>query len=117
MRISDWSSDVCSSDLIRVNALVPGAVRTPMLQRAMDNDAGLEPYLNSIHTIGRYSAPHEQAQAALWLLYAEASFIPDSSLAADGGLDGSGKYYGAGTQHSTNMLATLSSRRGTSAKK
>src|SRR3546814_19068866 len=31
---------------IRVNALVPGAVRTPMLQRAMDNDAGLEPYLN-----------------------------------------------------------------------
>src|SRR3546814_3754212 len=95
LRISDWSSDVCSSDLgtkgsivntasvagvvgvpmhgeyvgakhavvgltrvaaadygkhgIRVNALVPGAVRTPMLQRAMDNDAGLEPYLNSIH--------------------------------------------------------------------
>src|SRR3546814_3241652 len=28
---------------IRVNALVPGAVRTPMLKRAMDNDAGLEP--------------------------------------------------------------------------
>src|SRR3546814_3613777 len=101
MRISDWSSDVCSSDLsaagvvgvpmhgeyvgakhavvgltrvaaadygkhgIRVNALVPGAVRTPMLQRAMDNDAGLEPYLNSIHPIGRFSEPHEQAQAAV----------------------------------------------------
>src|SRR3546814_7526718 len=53
---------------IRVNALVPGAVRTPMLQRAMDNDAGLEPYLNSIHSIGRFSEPHEQAQAAVWLL-------------------------------------------------
>src|SRR3546814_2638353 len=50
---------------IRVNALVPGAVRTPMLQRAMDNDAGLEPYLNSIHPIGRFSEPHEQAQAAV----------------------------------------------------
>src|SRR3546814_6097639 len=49
---------------IRVNALVPGAVRTPMPQRAMDNDAGLEPYLNSIHPIGRFSEPHEQAQAA-----------------------------------------------------
>src|SRR3546814_20072574 len=35
---------------IRVNALVPGAVRTPMLPRAMDNDAGLEPYLNSIRS-------------------------------------------------------------------
>src|SRR3546814_1882225 len=53
---------------IRVKALVPGAVRTPMLQRAMDNDAGLEPYLNSIHPIGRFSEPTEQAQAAVWLL-------------------------------------------------
>src|SRR3546814_8525508 len=34
---------------IRVNALVPGAVRTPMLQRAMDHDAVPESYMNSIH--------------------------------------------------------------------
>nr|AAN64242.1 2,5-dichloro-2,5-cyclohexadiene-1,4-diol dehydrogenase [Sphingomonas paucimobilis] len=70
---------------IRVNALVPGAVRTPMLQRAMDNDAGLEPYLNSIHPIGRFSEPHEQAQAAVWLLSDAASFVTGSCLAADGG--------------------------------
>src|SRR3546814_5483871 len=121
VRICDWSSDVCPSDLsaagvvgvpmhgeyvgakhavvgltrvaaadygkhgIRVNALVPGAVRTPMLQRAMDNDAGLEPYLNSIHPIGRFSEPHEQAQAAVWLLSDAASFVTGSCLAADGG--------------------------------
>src|SRR3546814_10684189 len=48
---------------IRVNALVTGAVRTPMPQRAMDNAAGLEPYLNSIHPIGSFSEPHAQAQA------------------------------------------------------
>src|SRR3546814_2592892 len=64
MRISDWSSDVCSSDL---------------------NDAGLEPYLNSIHPIGRFSEPHEQAQAAVWLLSDAASFVTGSCLAADGG--------------------------------
>src|SRR3546814_8431960 len=64
---------------------VPGAVRTPMLQRAMDNDAGLEPYLNSIHPIGRFSEPHEQAQAAVWLLSDAASFVTGSCLAADGG--------------------------------
>src|SRR3546814_14324746 len=30
MRISDWSSDVCSSDLnIRVNTIIPGNVETP----------------------------------------------------------------------------------------
>src|SRR3546814_4272824 len=32
---------------IRVNALARKSTRTPLLQRAMDNDAGLEPYLNS----------------------------------------------------------------------
>src|SRR3546814_18711340 len=68
----------------RVNALVPGAVRTPRLQRAMDNDAGLAPYLNSIHPIGRFSEPHEQAQAAVWLLSDAASFVTGSCLAADG---------------------------------
>src|SRR3546814_2600779 len=75
----------CALPIFRVNALVPGAVRTPMLQRAMDNDAGLEPYLNSIHPIGRFSEPHEQAQAAVWLLSDAASFVTGSCLAADGG--------------------------------
>src|SRR3546814_18649068 len=70
---------------IRVNARVPGAVRTPMLQRAMDNEAGLEPYLNSIHPIGRFSEPRAQAQAAVWLLSDAASFVTGSCLAADGG--------------------------------
>ncbi|WP_229814310.1 2,5-dichloro-2,5-cyclohexadiene-1,4-diol dehydrogenase LinC [Novosphingobium colocasiae] len=70
---------------IRVNALVPGAVRTPMLQRAMDNDPGLEPYLNSIHPIGRFSEPAEQAEAAVWLLSDAASFVTGACLAVDGG--------------------------------
>src|SRR3546814_18912164 len=43
---------------IRVTALVPGAVRTPMLQRAMDKYAGLAPYLKPIHPIGRFSEHH-----------------------------------------------------------
>src|SRR3546814_15830931 len=34
---------------IRVNALVPGAVRTPMLPRQRDTDAGLEPLLKPNH--------------------------------------------------------------------
>src|SRR3546814_21176656 len=46
---------------IRVSALVPGAVRTPMLQRAMDNYAGLEPYLNPFHPHGRFRETTEPA--------------------------------------------------------
>src|SRR3546814_13773516 len=49
---------------IRVNALVPGAVRTPMPQRALDNDAGLEPYLNSNPPIGRFTEPPETTRQA-----------------------------------------------------
>src|SRR3546814_16513749 len=48
---------------IRVNELVHGAVRTTMLQREQDNDAGMETYLNTIPPIGRFSTPHEQGQA------------------------------------------------------
>src|SRR3546814_14009015 len=41
MRISDWSSDVCSSDLlvhegIRVNGVVPGTVETPFMHALID---------------------------------------------------------------------------------
>src|SRR3546814_19064572 len=46
---------------IRLNALVPRAVRTPLLQRAMTNDADLEPYLTPIPPHARFSEPHEQA--------------------------------------------------------
>src|SRR3546814_9358840 len=60
---------------IRVHALVPGAVRTPMLQRAMANVAGLEPSLNSLHPICRFSHPHEQAQPAVFLLSDPPSFV------------------------------------------
>src|SRR3546814_17348228 len=48
---------------IRVNALVPGAVRTPMLQRAMAHDAGLEPYLNTMQRTGKLNQRSRHAQA------------------------------------------------------
>src|SRR3546814_19270478 len=85
-------------------ALGPGAVRTPMLQRAMDNDAGLEPYLNSIRSIGRFSEPHEQAQAAVWLLSDAASFVTGSCLAADGGFTAICSFSGAASMPSIKIL-------------
>src|SRR3546814_14788931 len=51
---------------IRLNALVPGPVRTPMLPRAMDNAAGLGPFLNFTHPIGPFPHPHHQAPPPRW---------------------------------------------------
>src|SRR3546814_19465321 len=48
---------------IRVNALVPGAGRPPMLQRGMANDAGMQPYLTSKHPHGRLTDPPYPHQA------------------------------------------------------
>ncbi|MGE3599544.1 MAG: SDR family NAD(P)-dependent oxidoreductase [Dehalococcoidia bacterium] len=70
---------------IRVNAVLPGAVRTPMLMKAMTENPGMEEYLRSIHPLGRYGEPEEIAQAALWLLSDAASFITGAAIPVDGG--------------------------------
>ncbi len=70
---------------IRVNAILPGAIRTPMLTGKFAEDPNLEPYLNSVHPIGRFSEPEEIAAAAVWLLSDDASFVHGSSLSVDGG--------------------------------
>src|SRR3546814_15794233 len=67
MRISDWSSDVCSSDLhaaegIRVNALLPGGTITP--SGGDGNPAALE-FIAGLHPMKRMAAPAEIAQAAV----------------------------------------------------
>jgi NAD(P)-dependent dehydrogenase (short-subunit alcohol dehydrogenase family) len=44
---------------IRVNALAPGFVRTPMLQPVLDSDPGVEEFLNGKTPLGRIGEPHE----------------------------------------------------------
>src|SRR3546814_17546301 len=90
MRISDWSSDVCSSDLygqqgIRVNAVLPGAIRTPMLMSVIENEPSHAEFLKTAHPIGRYREPAEIGETAAWLLSDPSSFVTGAALAADGG--------------------------------
>ena len=73
---------------IRVNALCPGIIDTPMLRRfadAMpDPDAAWARY-SEAQPIGRLGTPEECAEAALWLVSAEASFVTGVALPVDGG--------------------------------
>ncbi len=70
---------------IRVNAVLPGVIRTPMLTNAVDGDEeALEGY-TAVMPIGRLGLPEEVAEAALWLLTDAASLITGASLSVDGG--------------------------------
>jgi len=72
---------------IRVNAVLPGAVRTPMLtERAFVQNPGYEAMAQSVHPIGRMAEPEEIAEAAAWLLSDLASFVTGIALPVDGGL-------------------------------
>jgi len=74
---------------IRVNALCPGIVDTPMLRwgasQETDPEAALERY-SSEQPIGRLATPEECAYVALWLFSDEASFVTGVAMPVDGGL-------------------------------
>jgi len=67
---------------IRINAVCPGAIRTPLNQDMPD--AMVKPILD-LHPIGRWGMPEEVAEAAVWLCSDAASFITGTTLLIDGG--------------------------------
>ncbi|HEY3140000.1 MAG TPA: SDR family NAD(P)-dependent oxidoreductase [Acidimicrobiales bacterium] len=69
---------------IRVNAVLPGPVRTPMLQRFAGGDAGVDSMGQGM-PIGRAAEPAEIAQAVGWLCSDQASYVTGHALAVDGG--------------------------------
>ncbi len=71
---------------VRVNAVSPGGIETPMLNR-FTGGPGTQFFdrLAGMHPIGRLGRPEEIAEAVLWLCSDKASFVTGLSLTADGG--------------------------------
>lgn len=78
-------------DHIRVNAVCPGAVWTPIVQQQAEalglDRAGADahPDWGGRHLLKRIAEPREIAQAILFLASSEASFVTGASLMVDGG--------------------------------
>ncbi|MFY0409165.1 3-oxoacyl-ACP reductase [Solicola sp. PLA-1-18] len=73
---------------IRVNALCPGPVNTPLLQELFANDPE-RAARRLIHVpVGRFAEPEEIANAVLFLGSDESSFITASTFLVDGGISG-----------------------------
>jgi NAD(P)-dependent dehydrogenase (short-subunit alcohol dehydrogenase family) len=70
---------------IRVNAVCPGAIRTPMLERAVRANPGSEEQFVAVEPIGRMAAPSEVGEAVVWLCSDAASFVTGLPMAVDGG--------------------------------
>ena len=73
---------------IRVNAVVPGAIRTPLLESGFsgaEDPAAARAWSVSRHPLGRLGEPEEVAKAALFLASDESSFTTGSCLMVDGG--------------------------------
>ena len=73
---------------IRVNALCPGIIDTPMLRQfadAMPDSGAAWAAYGAAQPMGRLGTSEECADAALWLVSSEASFVTGVALPVDGG--------------------------------
>ena len=70
---------------IRVNAVAPGYIRTPMFQAIQNHVHGYEEDVVSRHPLGRLGTAEEIADAVVWLSSDASSFVTGHVLAVDGG--------------------------------
>lgn len=74
-----------AADGIRVNAIAPGAIRTPINKDAWDSEEALTRLLRLI-PYGRIGESEDVARAAVWLASDQADYVTGTTLFVDGGM-------------------------------
>lgn len=70
---------------IRINAICPGVIDTPMVERTTQHDPEIERQYVAMEPVGRMGTPQEIADAVVWLCSEKASFVTGSAIPVDGG--------------------------------
>lgn len=74
-----------AQERIRVNAVAPGAIRTPINQAAWEDPEALARLLRLV-PYGRIGEPEDVARAVVWLASDEADYVTGTTLFVDGGM-------------------------------
>lgn len=69
---------------IRVNAVCPGGIKTPMFDRFTGSDENKE-FAASLHPMQRIGTPEEVASMVFYLCSDQASFVTGQAICVDGG--------------------------------
>lgn len=72
---------------VRLNAVAPGAVETPLLQAGLDDPRFGPSIRNFKSPLGRFSQPAEIAETIAFLLGEKASYVHGNVMLVDGGID------------------------------
>jgi NAD(P)-dependent dehydrogenase (short-subunit alcohol dehydrogenase family) len=78
---------------IRVNAICPGYIDTPLMERWLESVSNREETMRQVlacHPLGRMGTPRDVAEAALFLASDAASFISGTTLVVDGAMTAAG---------------------------
>lgn len=70
---------------VRVNAVCPGVIKTPMIDRFTGKEKQLEKQFADMEPMNRLGQPEEVANTVLWLCSEAASFITGATIPVDGG--------------------------------
>ena len=92
---------------IRVNAICPGFIRTPMTTALQDPAfAPITKRIEEAHALGRLGEPEEVAHVALFLASDDASFVSGGAITVDGGFN-AGKRFGISAQLMEAAVASV----------
>jgi len=73
------------ADNIRINALCPGIIKTPMHDERLNTTPGLQEIMLSMIPMRKFGKPEEVAAAVMWLCSDDASYVTGSTILLGGG--------------------------------